>query len=350
MKILSAATEIRQNSQDLARKIVEHQYHIQPGEWDRYGESGITYSLRDMNWTLSFLCQALEMDDPALFLGYVSWLKGLFTGLGFGPEALPQMLESLKIVLGRELNDGKAAVDMIELASVSLPEMPDRPASFLETGRSLTFLAEKYMRHLLQGERNLAAQAIAKAIDQGYNIKDIYLEVFQNTQLEIGRLWQMNQITVAQEHYCTSATQMIMAQHYPKVFAGPKNGLKMMGCSVGGELHEMGIRMVSDFFEMEGWDTYYLGASTPAEGLLKAVSVQRPDILCLSTTISFNLPALTDLVAKLRANDGAQNAKILVGGYPFNVSPQLWRKTGADGYARDAGQAVALGNELVGKR
>ncbi len=349
MKKSEEIQEIRSSSQALAKKIVERQYGIQPGEWGKYGDKGMEYSLRDMNWTLSFLSQSLEMDDPSLFLDYVGWLKGLFNGLGFGPEALPKMLESSKTVLAKELKSGKGAVELLENAISASAGMPDHPASFLKPGKKLTPFAQKYMDHLLQGKRELAAREVVQALEQGYKIKDIYLEVFQNTQLEVGRLWQLNQITVAQEHYCTSATQMIMAQQYPKVFTGPKNGLKMIGCSVGGELHEMGIRMVSDFFEMDGWDTYYLGASTPAEGLLKAIRDQRPDILCLSTTISFNLPALTGLIERIRGSEGIRDTKILAGGYPFNVSPGLWRKAGADGYAQDAEHAVALGLKLAGK-
>jgi methanogenic corrinoid protein MtbC1 len=347
MKRFSAAEEIRRKSQDLSRKIVEDQYRIQPVEWERYGERGISYSLRDMNWTLSFLCQSLEMDDPALFLDYVAWLKGLFAGLGFGPEALHQTLKSSRKILGQELTEAEAALDLMAKAIDSLPGMPERPASFLEAGKSLTPLAEKYMRHLLQGEKDRAAQAVADALERGHGIKEIYIEVFQNTQLEIGRLWQMNRITVAQEHYCTCATQMIMAKFYPKIFSGRKNGLKMMGGSVGGELHEMGIRMVSDFFEMEGWDTFYVGANTPADSLLKTIDSLCPNILCLSTTMCFNLPALTELIERVRSHEQAKDIKILVGGYPFNVSPKLWLKTGADGYARDAEQAVSAAVELI---
>ena len=39
----------------------------------------------------------------------------------------------------------------------------------------------------------------------GISVKDIYLHVFQSSLYEIGRLWQENKITVAQEHYCQYA-------------------------------------------------------------------------------------------------------------------------------------------------
>lgn len=94
-------------------------------------------------------------------------------------------------------------------------------------------------------------------------MKSIYLEVLQPVQREIGNLWQTNEVSVAQEHYCTAATQLIMGRLYPYLHLAPRNGKRVVVACVGGELHEVGARMVADILEMEGWDSYYLGANTP---------------------------------------------------------------------------------------
>lgn len=73
----------------------------------------------------------------------------------------------------------------------------------------------------------------------GTPVKEIHLHVFQPAQYEVGRLWQMNRITVAQEHYCTAATQLIMSQLYPHIFASVKNGCTLGATCVGGDLHEV---------------------------------------------------------------------------------------------------------------
>ena len=99
-------------------------------------------------------------------------------------------------------------------------------------------------------------------------MKDIYLQVFQRSQYEIGRLWQMNKLTMAQEHYCSAATQLIMSLLYPRIFDTKKIGARLVAACVQGDLHEIGLRIVSDFFEIEGWDTFYLGANTPTSGIL----------------------------------------------------------------------------------
>jgi len=73
------------------------------------------------------------------------------------------------------------------------------------------------------------------------SVRDVYLNVFQRSQHEIGRLWQMNQITVAQEHYCTAATQWIMVQLYPYVFGTERIGRRLVAAETGGQLSHSAI-------------------------------------------------------------------------------------------------------------
>jgi methanogenic corrinoid protein MtbC1 len=42
-----------------------------------------------------------------------------------------------------------------------------------------------------------------------------------------------------------------------------------------------------------------------------------------------------------------RDPKIIVGGYPFRVDTDLWKKVGADGQAVDAETAVEMAEKLV---
>ena len=151
-----------------------------------------------------------------------------------------------------------------------------------------------------EGERRIASQLVLDAVEQGTSIKDVYIHVFQRSQYEIGRLWQMNRITVAQEHYCTAATQLIMSQLYPYLFGTDRIGRRLVATCVGDELHELGMRMVADFFEMEGWDTYYVGANAPAESILQTVEERQADVLGISATMTFHVREVAALIALVR--------------------------------------------------
>ncbi len=219
--------------------------------------------------------------------------------------------------------------------------------SFIDGKEPLAALARQYLETLLRGERRVASKLILDTVRDGVTVQDIYLSVFQPCQHEIGRLWQTNQVSVAQEHYCTAATQLIMSQLYPHIFATEKTGRSLVATCVGGELHEIGVRMVADFFEMDGWDTYYLGANSPANGLLETIESQQADLLAISATMTFSINAITDLIAHVRASDAGKEVRILVGGRPFNIATDLWQRVGADGCAPNAQTAIVAADRLL---
>jgi len=208
-------------------------------------------------------------------------------------------------------------------------------------------LTKQYLNSLLQSDRHTASKLIKDAIENGTSIKDIYLKVFQKSQIEIGRLWQNNKITVAQEHYCTAATQAIMSQLYPYIMNAERINQRLLAVCVGGELHEIGVRMVADFFEMAGWDTYYIGANTPIESILETLHNQNIDLIAISATITYNIPEVSKLINSIKSSDVGRNIKILVGGRPFNISQELWKKVGADGYAPDAENAIEKAHQMI---
>ncbi|MDQ3487480.1 MAG: cobalamin-dependent protein [Acidobacteriota bacterium] len=201
-----------------------------------------------------------------------------------------------------------------------------------------------------RGQRHVASRLVLDAFAAGLPVRDIYLHVFQPAQREVGRLWQLNQITVAEEHYCTAATQLIMSQLYPHVFASEKHGGTLVATCVAGDLHEIGLRMVTDFFEMDGWNTYFLGASTPAQAVVDAVVQQGAQVLGISATMPSHIRRIEEMIRLVRAHPACRGVTILVGGAPFVLAPDLWKKVGASATASDAQEAVAAVRHLAPAR
>jgi methanogenic corrinoid protein MtbC1 len=216
----------------------------------------------------------------------------------------------------------------------------------IQSDAPLAALAQQYISALLRYDRMAATKLVLDALNGGTPMRDIYEHVFASVQREIGRLWQVNKLTVAEEHYCTAASQLIISQLYPYMFRAPKNGRTMVGMCTTGDLHEMGVRMVCDFFEMEGWDTMYLGANVPLSSALQMLRKRKPQILALSATIPYHVSSVGEVIAALRHDPQFDNIKVLVGGYAF-CKPDLWRSVGADAYGRSAAEAVELANSLV---
>lgn len=331
----------------LAEAVTARQYELQPELASRYGPAGREKCLQDARYHLSYLAEALSASSPALFAAYVSWAKVMLATRGIPATDLAQNLECMREAIDRVLpgEPGGAVRKFIDAGLQRLPEFPAELPTLIEGGPH-SELAENYLGLLLRGERHVAARLVLDSVDAGVSPKDIYLHVFQRTQREIGRLWQMNKISVAHEHYCTASTQFIMAQLYPRIFRTERVGRTMVATSVAGELHELGVRMVADFFEMEGWGTYYLGANTPAASVVQAVAERKAQVLGISATMTFHLRAVEELITLARKTAGCEDTKIMVGGYPFQLEPDLWKQLGADLYAADAQQAIYLVGRL----
>lgn len=225
----------------------------------------------------------------------------------------------------------------------------DEPRKYTNGDTPLDELAREYLKAMLARERNRANDLVAEAIDHGASLMDIYLGVFQPVQYEIGRLWEIGSISVGHEHYCTNATQLIMAKLYSRLFSGVTGDRRLVAACCQGELHELGLRMLTDIFEMDGWDTHYLGASTPGESVVSTLADTRAHLLLVGATIHDRLASAKELIDLVRASASVGHIPILVGGYTFRTVPDLWKKVGADGTAPDARGALQLGAELVGK-
>ncbi len=342
---------INNNKRVIAQKAVSIQYKAQPSFWEKYGKEGWDISIRDAEYHLNFLVEALFWSDKTIFIDYIKWLKELFASLSFPPSVLEKtfecLFEAVKVYVNEDMLEELR--DYIVSALDEIENTTDKnDKNIIEKGEMpLSDLAQKYIDALLNGNRRKAREIIFDAIENGVEIKNIYLNVFQLAQYQIGQMWLKQEISVAKEHYCTAATQSIIAQMYPYIFSEEKKDLHFVGACIGGELHEIGIRIVADFFEMDGWDTYYIGANTPVSAILQALKEEKVDVLGLSATIFLHLSKLAATIDKVKNSSEGKDVKIIVGGYPFNKRPELWKKVGADGFAKDAVEAVETANGLI---
>ena len=335
---------LRAHEAELAQAMVARHFAARPELDSRYGPAGRRKCLEDARFHLSFLAEAVAFDRPELFFRYIGWAKVMLASRGISPDDLSDYLSLMRRVVGAHLQPELAARtnSIIGQALLSLPNEPLEVASSLDANSPFAGLTGEFMALLQRGERQQAAQLVLAAVAAGASLRDIYIEVFQRSQYEIGRLWQLNLISVAQEHYCTAATQTIMSQLYPQVFSGRKDAGTLVATCVAGNIHEIGVRMMSDLFELEGWKTIFLGGNTPADAVLAMVDEHKAQLLAISAALAFDLGAVRDLIEQLRADGRFAHVRVLVGGSMFNHSPDLWKEVGADGYAPSAGAAVEL--------
>jgi methanogenic corrinoid protein MtbC1 len=345
-KTIQLITEQRET---LSKQITEKQYQYYPEYWAKFGEEGKKAGIRDVGFHLNFLIESIKLNDEEIFNEYVKWAKLLFREHEIDEEALVTTIKLMKTEIQNFLPTHLYEIvdPYIHSGLKKIKEPIEEHKSFIDENTQMGKLAKSFNEALLKGQKKEANQMIMEEVQKGTSIKDIYLQVFQPSQMEVGRLWLMNEISVAKEHYVSAATQLIMSQLYPYIFSTERKGLTFVASCVGGELHEIGIRMVGDFFEMDGWDTYYLGANTPVAPLLNAIEENNPDVIGLSISMPYHRGLIKQTIQQIREHFAEKSQIILVGGNGIKNKREIWKQLEADGYAPDAEKAVDLANQLI---
>jgi len=209
--VLSAGYQLRDQAGALADAVVACEFSRNPRLRLRYGPGGRGKSRQDAAYHLAFLADAVDVDSQAVFNDYIAWAKVLLLHFGVLTEDLDQHLGCMADVVSEQMPAPVAAsaVAMIEAARSALAAMPATAPPCLDPDQRLEPLAREYARALLGGYRQAAGQLVFDAADRGTSVRELYLQVFQPALREVGRLWQTRRISVAQEHFCSAATQVV---------------------------------------------------------------------------------------------------------------------------------------------
>ncbi|GAA4459040.1 cobalamin B12-binding domain-containing protein [Novipirellula rosea] len=352
MNVSQAVAEMLDvRTEAFSEQLVERYFELHPELNRKFGERGKVKCREDARYHLNYLISAMRTGKPTLFLDYAQWTQQLLVNVGLPFDELRRYLAQLRTLLLEQFHQQEERDSITSFLDPAISAVGHRPlpqASHLEGGSETDRLAATYLQTLLDGDRTSAVELVTNAVDDGMPIKTVYLGIFQPVQYEIGRLWHLGELTVAQEHFCTAVTQWVMSRLYPMVFTHSGRDKRLVAACVSGDLHEIGLRMVADLLELDGWNTCYLGANVPIRGIVETVTKERAQILALSATMGFHLGPLTQVIELLREDPALANVKILVGGRPFLIEPSLVQAINADAMASNAEEAISIANDLLG--
>jgi len=203
-----------------------------------------------------------------------------------------------------------------------------------------------YLDALKQGSGRAADKVVQACLDDKVTVNDIYLHVFQPTGYAVGQLWQRNEFSVAQEHLATAIIERQMGDLHSlfrPLHEKPKT--LVIGC-VDKDLHRVGVRMVADFFEQDGWTVHYLGANVPTQTFIAMAKEMNADLVGLAAQLIYHLPTVADFVRELDRR-GLGGLPVMAGGLPFVQQPELYKSLGVHFSGADAQTAVDLANQLL---
>ncbi|HOG12796.1 MAG TPA: cobalamin-dependent protein [Smithellaceae bacterium] len=294
---------------------------------------------------LDFMSTVFEFNSFELLVKTVPWVYRSYHSHGFSFDYFPLELEAWKKAVSQFLSpeaagEINAVYDwmlknherMIELSAF----IPDQRETYPE----LKDERRRFGGGLLAADFPLCMKIADSVLERENGQEALYLGLIQPVMYEIGRLWEQDKISAAEEHMATSMVGRILAGLYARFPVPPANRGKAVVTSAPNEFHELGARILADMLEADGWDIFFLGANTPAEELIKLVKKADPRFLAISATMPFNMDRVAAMISGIRNDPALNSVKILVGGAAFNTDHTLWRRIGADAWAEDPPSAI----------
>jgi len=184
--------------------------------------------------------------------------------------------------------------------------------------------------HLAAHDKPAFVRTAVEAVSSGaVGIAQLYREVLTPLLVQAGSAWQRGRLTVWEEHMASAMVRSVVEIVYPGVLKAkasvPPAGRSVLLASPPEEGHDLGLRMVSDRFDMAGWTTYFLGADTPVDDVADAARRLGVDVLVLSSSTHYHRVALRRHVDHLK--EQLPGVDVWVGGPAFALNSAGWAAT-----------------------
>lgn len=196
---------------------------------------------------------------------------------------------------------------------------------------------EELMAALAAADERAATAVVRELLDRGMPAETVLLDLVADAQAEVGRRWQANEWSVAQEHAATAISERVIAVVAARVDVPPTKGHVVVACP-DGEWHAVPPRIVAEVLRGRGWRVTFLGAGVPTAHLVSYLHEHGPDAVALSCTLSRSLPRADRMITACRAT----GTPVLVGGRGFGADGRWAKLLGVDTWAPTAQAAAEL--------
>ena len=210
---------------------------------------------------------------------------------------------------------------------------------------------DKYISALLAAVTNgddVEAARIAEAgLSAGLDPLMLVKDGIQPALERIGREFQCGQLFLPELILAGDAATAALDVVKPRLVSaagGAARGKVVIG-TIQGDLHDIGKNVVGALLTAHGFQIVDLGTDVPPKKYVETAQSEKAAIIAISSLLTTALPYHEDVVRLLQDLGRRQNHFVIVGGGP--VSPQWATQIGADGYGRDAQDAVALCQALL---
>ena len=222
------------------------------------------------------------------------------------------------------------------------------PIRFIPTRRKsdVSEMLEILKEMVVDGKHKEIEAQVQSAIDSGIDLNKIINDALISAMDIIGKRFADGEIYVP-EMLVSAMTMKLGLEKIKPLLTEDEIETKgtILMCTVKGDLHDIGKNLVTMMLEGAGFKVIDLGVDVKIDKLLQTVKEKKADILGLSALLTTTMPEMHRVIEALEVEGLRDNVKVIVGGAP--IDKKFADKIGADGYAKDAAEAVQLARELV---
>lgn len=304
------------------------------------GLSNISFGLPERSYVnTAFLTMAIQ---AGLTMAIANPSQELLVSLAFASDLLLnkegadiRYIRLMEAVKEKREAMGEAAVKPTGIRVAGKAPETQNPVSILD----------KLRADVLKGNRNDIAADTKRAVEEGHAPKKLLDEVLLPGINEVGELFDKGKYFLPQ--LIASAEAMKASIEYLEPLLMENNSGEEMPtvviATVEGDIHDIGKNLVALMLKNYGFQVIDLGKDVPKEKIIEAAVEHKAQFIALSALMTTTMQQMKHVIQY--AKEKKVDAKIIVGGAV--ITQEYADEIGADGYSKDAADAVKLVQRLV---
>lgn len=206
-------------------------------------------------------------------------------------------------------------------------------------------IKDKLYADILKGSGSVIVEDTKQALEEGHAAKAILDDILLPAINEVGELFDKGKYFLPQ--LIASAEAMKASIEYLEpVLAKDRSDQEMATvviATVEGDIHDIGKNLVALMLKNYGFRVIDLGKDVPKEKIIEAAKEHHAQVIALSALMTTTMQQMQHVIDYAREQQ--IDAKIIVGGAV--ITQEYADEIGADGYSRDAADAVKLTKRIL---
>lgn len=254
----------------------------------------------------------------------------------------PGQAQLMNAALSSDLLLAKKDSDNIYVENV-VPISQTADVAAKKSGEDLS--GSKVFIDVVKGNKASIVEDVKKELEKGKTPKDIIDNDLIPAVNKVGEYFEQKKYFLPQ--LIAGATAMDMAIEYITPFLQSGETTESKGtvvvATVEGDIHDIGKNLVVLMLKNYGYEVIDLGKDVPNDVIFGAAKEHNADVIGLSALMTTTMMRMKDAVDYRNVNNLPY--KIIIGGAV--VSQNFADEIGADGYSKDANEAVKLVDKLL---